>query len=256
MPKNILEAKSISFSFENLEVLDKLSFSVQEGEFIALLGPSGVGKSVLLKLLVKLLEPSSGRVEYNFSSKVSLDTTMAFQSASLFNWMTVYENLEICMNHLGLLEEEKREKIEKYLEFSRLIEFAQAYPSELSGGMAQKVNLLRCFLSEAQLILMDEPLASVDSIQKMELQDFILNLWKKDKKTILYVTHDINEAQYMADKIFLLPFASKQKEQLREIKIDFKRPRDRIDLIKEEAYISNYQSILEFLKSELSHEAR
>lgn len=135
-----------------------------------------------------------------------------------------------------------------------MINFSNSFPSELSGGMAQKINLIRAFLQESETVLMDEPLSSIDTIQKMELQDFILKLWEKQKKTIIYVTHDIEEAIYMSDRILLLPFVKQQKQRIKEIVIPFNRPRKRIKMLTESKYVESYKFILDFLKSELEVE--
>ncbi|MCB0390601.1 MAG: ABC transporter ATP-binding protein [Bdellovibrionales bacterium] len=254
MENSILKVKNLNLSFNKLEVIKDLSLDIGKGEFVTILGPSGVGKTVLLKLLTKILLPNSGEITFTPQEKNNLNVSMAFQKSNLFNWLSVYENLKISMSHSNMNEIEKRKKIESFLEFSRMINFSNSFPSELSGGMAQKINLIRAFLQESETVLMDEPLSSIDTIQKMELQDFILKLWEKQKKTIIYVTHDIEEAIYMSDRILLLPFVKQQKQRIKEIVIPFNRPRKRIKMLTESKYVESYKFILDFLKSELEVE--
>lgn len=200
MQSSFLEVRNLSHGFARFPALKELSFDVREGEIVSLVGPSGCGKTVLLRLLAGLLELQSGDIRWSRASRLA----MAFQSTALFPWLTLRENLAICINQEGISEKERGERAREALAVAHLERFGDHYPSEVSGGMAQRVNVLRCFASGADFILMDEPFVHLDFLQRTELLDFTLSVWGKDRKTILFVTHDIDEAIYLSDRIVVL----------------------------------------------------
>ncbi len=195
MKENIV-FKDINFSFGEFSVLLNLNFSIKKGSIHSLVGISGVGKSTALRILANLIKPQSGEV-INRPEHVSF----AFQRSPLFPWLTVLENLTICTKNPM--------ELTSILKLFRLDEFLHSYPRELSGGMVQKINILRSFLDNPELILMDEPFVHIDSIQKEELHQFLLLLWNKFRPTIVYVTHDIDEALLLSHEISLFSLKNK-----------------------------------------------
>jgi len=242
----LIEIQKLRHQFQDHVVLDQISLKLFPNEIVTLLGPSGCGKSVFLKIILDLLKLQSGEIKK--SNELGF-MSIAFQDSLLFPWLTVRENIEICMNSAVQSRQEKREKVNQLLIQTRLEEFADYYPSELSGGMKQKVNIIRCFSNESQVILMDEPFNSLDSIQRNELQDFTLRMVRELKKTILFVTHDIDEALYLSHRILL--FSKSPGRILEEIQIPFPWPRTAQSMRQEKEYASIYSLIHSHLKKEV-----
>ena len=210
-----------------LKVLDKVSFAAENGELICILGQSGCGKSTILKLLAGFLPPSSGSVLLNDTpvSGPGPDRCMVFQEDALFPWLTVRENIAF---GLGSGRREKKvikEEVDHFLRLVGLYEFKDYLPQEISGGMKQRVALARVLILRPQVLLMDEPFASLDAQTREEMQNLLLSLWEKLSHTILFVTHDVNEAITLADRVLLM---DKSPGRIREeIRIDLPRPRKR-----------------------------
>lgn len=205
MTASLIRIENISLRFGSLQVLSDFSMDLRKGEFLSLIGPSGCGKTVLLKMISGLLKPASGEIRFHFDEhEKSHQLSIAFQDSLLFPWLTVRENIRICMNDRERTETEKKEMIEDLLELTRLKKFENHYPAQLSGGMKQKVNVLRCFGSDSSVILMDEPFSSLDFLQRTDLQEFTQVICQKKKKSILFVTHDIDEALYLSDRVLVM----------------------------------------------------
>ena len=208
-----------------LTVLDGISFTAQSGELICILGRSGCGKSTLLKVLAGFLPPTSGKVllKGQSVSHPGPDRCVVFQEDTLFPWLTVEENIGF-----GLSGREKRAKkaeVERFLNLVGLSEFKSYLPREISGGMKQRVALARVLILQPEVLLMDEPFASLDAQTREEMQNLLLTLWQELSHTILFVTHDVNEAVVLADRILLM---DKNPGRIREeIVVDFPRPRRR-----------------------------
>lgn len=196
--------KDISFSYGTNKILDGLNLTIKKGSIHSLIGKSGVGKSLTLKLMASLLPLNSGEI-LNLPKKISF----AFQQSPLIPWLSVEGNLRVCSKNY--------EEISQYLEAFKLDSIASLYPAQLSGGMIQKVNILRSFLGSPDLILMDEPFVHIDSIQKEDLHHFLIQLWKKNRPTILFVTHDIDEAIFLSQEISL--YGKKEKNIVDQVMI-------------------------------------
>lgn len=235
MKNNTLQVKNLKKEFGGITVLKDLSFNLKKGEFVSLLGPSGCGKTVLLKILSGLLERSDGEIDYDFIKDENINISMAFQKSPLFPWLNLTKNIKICMNNKGLTKKEKDEIVLKYLKKAHLERFRKYYPDEISGGMMQKVNIIRCFASGGSLILMDEPFVFLDFIQRTELQKFTLDIWQYEKKTIFFVTHNLHEAIILSDRIFLM--GANTGNIIKEFEVAIPRPRDVDEVRKDTEYI-------------------
>lgn len=225
----VLENVSKSFSRKEKEVtfaLSPVNLTVEEGEFISIVGPSGCGKSTLLRLLAGLLTPTSGKLSLDGEEIMGTDAKrgMAFQKPTLFPWLTVEENIAFGPT---VRKENKKEEIERMLALTHLSDFRSAYPHELSGGMAQRVALVRTMINEPEVFLLDEPLGALDAFTRMKMQDELLLLWKEKKNMMLMVTHDVDEAIYMGTRVLVMAKAG--GSVLRDIPIDLAYKRKRLD---------------------------
>ncbi|MFO7600119.1 MAG: ABC transporter ATP-binding protein [Candidatus Desulfacyla sp.] len=210
-----------------LPVLDKISFEAQSGDLICILGRSGCGKSTLLKIIAGFLSPSSGRVVLNEKPVITPgpDRCVIFQENALFPWLTVQENIAFGLKGKQRDKRTKTQEVERFLGLVGLSEFRDYLPRELSGGMKQRVALARVLILQPQVLLMDEPFASLDAQSREEMQNLLLTLWQKLAHTILFVTHDVNEAVILADRILLMDKNPGLVRQ--EIPVDLPRPRER-----------------------------
>lgn len=206
--------------------LDRISISVDAGELVSVVGPSGCGKSTLLRLIAGLDFPDSGEVLIGEEpiTGPSAERGLVFQDPSLFPWLTVRRNIEAGLVARGVLQE-KRSEVKEFMRLVGLEAFADAYPHHLSGGMAQRVALARALINHPKVLLLDEPLGALDAFTRMRLQDEVLRLWQARRTTMLLVTHDIDEAIYMSDRIIILTQRPGTIDQIFPIVLN--RPRDR-----------------------------
>ena len=227
-----LEIQGVSHAYplkdEYLPVLDNVSLTLEAGSFTALIGPSGCGKSTLLRLAAGLDHPSQGAVS---TGGVPIDKphhsrTLMFQDATLFPWRSVWKNVATGLEARGLLGAQSA-KVDEALSLVRLKDFAQAYPHQLSGGMAQRAALARALVNEPALLLLDEPLGKLDSLTRMSLQDELVALWQRVGFTALLVTHDIEEALLLASRVVV--FSDRPARIKTEIVVDKPYPRRRAD---------------------------
>jgi NitT/TauT family transport system ATP-binding protein len=210
-----------------LPVLDGVSFRAEKGELIAILGRSGCGKSTLLKIVAGFMPLASGKVLLNEHpvSRPGPDRCVIFQEDALFPWLTVGENITFGLKGKKISKQQKAAEMNRFLNLVGLTEFRDYLPSELSGGMKQRVALARVLILKPQVLLMDEPFASLDAQSRQEMQNLLLLLWKELSHTILFVTHDVNEAVVLADRILLM---DKNPGRIREdVRVDLPRPRER-----------------------------
>jgi len=206
--------------------LGGVSLSVAAGELVSLVGPSGCGKSTLLRLIAGLDSPDSGElwVGSEAIAAPSAERGLVFQDPNLFPWLTVRRNIEAGLVARGVLRE-KRHEVESFMRLVGLESFASAYPHHLSGGMAQRVALARALINHPKVLLLDEPLGALDAFTRMRMQDEVLRLWEARGTTMLLVTHDIDEAIYMSDRMVLM--TSRPGRIERTITVDLPRPRQR-----------------------------
>jgi NitT/TauT family transport system ATP-binding protein len=212
---------------EQVNSLSDISFEVEDSEFICILGPSGCGKTTLLRIIAGLDSPSSGLVLMNGSviDKPNPKLGMIFQDYSLFPWRTVNGNIAFGLEMQGTKKDQIQATTEKYLSLAGLSGFGNSYPNELSGGMRQRVAVIRALAVEPVVLLMDEPFGALDAQSRNKLQHDLIDIWEKTRKTILFVTHSVDEAVFLADRIVVL---SSRPGHISEIvPVQQPRPRDR-----------------------------
>lgn len=225
----MLKVDSVSKQFKSrgsvVQPLKDVSLEIQNGEFICLLGPSGCGKSTLLNIIAGLAEPSSGDVYLNEVriQSTGVDRAVMFQESALFPWLNVIENVEFGMKIAGVGKDERRERAMKYLRMVHLSKFKDSYVHEISGGMRQRVALARALALDSDVLLMDEPFAALDSQTKSLLQQEVQKIWWETKKTIIFVTHNVEEAVLLADRVIVM--SSHPGRVKSDIKIELARPR-------------------------------
>ncbi len=251
-----LEARHVSKSFRRgsagtVQVLQDLSLEVANLEFLVLLGPSGCGKSTLLRIIDGLIPCDTGSILLNGQDVTGLtghDRGMVFQTFDLFPWRTALGNVEFGLEVLGVSKAERREISRHYINLVGLSGFEDALPHELSGGMQQRVGIARAFAIRPEVLLMDEPFGSLDVQTRDILQDELLRIWEQEQKTVVFVTHSIEEAIYLADRIILFSPLPARIERI--IHVPFGRPR-REEMKTERAFLSLRREIWEILKKGL-----
>src|SRR5580704_94098 len=230
----LLELKQVSKSYPHakgrLRVLDEMSFSIERGEFVAIVGPSGCGKSTLLRIINGIVPATSGQVLYNGQQvdDINPECVMVFQSFALLPWLSVKANIELGLEARGILPTERERLVTLYIDKVGLDGFEEAYPRELSGGMRQRVGLARALAVEPRVLLMDEPFSALDALTAIGLREELLDLWQaadSPVKTIIMVTHIIEEAVELADRILVL--STGPGRLVGDIKVELSRPRDR-----------------------------
>ncbi|NQE05327.1 NitT/TauT family transport system ATP-binding protein [ANME-1 cluster archaeon GoMg1] len=205
-----LEIRNLSKTFSTEEgemmALENISLEVKPAEFLCIIGPSGCGKTTLLRMVAGLDHPSSGEIILDGKEVKgpSPDRGMVFQEFSLFPWRTVLKNVEFGLEIKKVGNKARREIAERYIELVGLRGFENCYPYELSGGMKQRVAIARALATEPSILLMDEPFGSVDAQTRNILQEELLRIWKRTKKTILFVTHSVDEAVYLSDRVVVM----------------------------------------------------
>jgi len=231
-PRAVIEAIDVNHLYEGqtgwIHALENFNLTVPENEFLCVIGPSGCGKSTFLKIVAGLMAPSQGVVKLNGSpvKGPGLDRGVVFQDPALFAWLTVVKNVEFGLTMGGWEKSDARDRAMHVLEIVGLKDAWDMFPYQLSGGMKHRVAVARAWaLTEASLLLMDEPFSAVDAINRMTLQDYLVETWLKEPRTVLYVTHDIEEAVYLADRVAVL--APTPGRVATTISIDIARPRDR-----------------------------
>ncbi|MBQ4611039.1 MAG: ABC transporter ATP-binding protein [Clostridia bacterium] len=230
--KVTLTLENVSKSFAKVEsdevthALDNVSVTMESGEFISLVGPSGCGKSTILRLVAGLIVPTLGKVAVNGREieGPSPNRGMVFQKPTLFPWLTVEDNIAFSLKVRGKLEG-NQDKVQRMIDIIGLEKFRMDYPGQLSGGMAQRVALVRSLINQPEILLLDEPLGALDAFTRMHMQDEILSIWSESKQLALMVTHDVDEAIYMGTRVLVMD--ANPGRIIADIKIDESYPRDR-----------------------------
>jgi NitT/TauT family transport system ATP-binding protein len=229
-----IAARNITMVFATrggeVRALDDVSIEVPDGHFACIVGASGCGKSTLLNIMAGLVRPTSGTVEVGDRrvDEPGADRGMVFQSYTLFPWLRVRQNVEFGPSLKGVPSAERRRIADSLLEEMGLSEFARAYPNELSGGMKQRVAIARALANDPAVLLMDEPFGALDALTRAGAQRFLTQVWEQHRRTIAFVTHDIDEAIYLADTVFVMsPRPGRVKDV---VTVDLPRPRSLDDL--------------------------
>ncbi|TVZ08866.1 nitrate/nitrite transport system ATP-binding protein [Cellulophaga sp. RHA_52] len=249
-----LELKNVCKTYgqgnNSTEVLSNINLKIEEGEFVAIVGFTGSGKTTLVNLINGLIKPTSGEVLFKGEPVVgtSHKRGVIFQNYSLLPWLTVYQNVAMAVKE-AFPKESKTEIRERVVSFIKIVGLSHAIdkrPKELSGGMRQRVSVARALAMKPEMIIMDEPLGALDALTRGNLQDEILNIWSKDKRTALLITNDVDEGIYMADRI--IPLKPGPKATLGpEFTIDIERPRDKTKLNDNINYIETRNKIIAYL---------
>lgn len=224
--------KRFRTSNDDVVAVENVTFDVRQGEFVALLGPSGCGKSTILNMVAGLLDRTAGDIHIDADTvvpgKVNRKVGYVFQRDTVFPWRTVEDNIGYGLEIAGVPKEERRRKVERAVETAGLAGFATSFPRTLSGGMRQRVALMRTLILEPDILLMDEPFGALDTHTKLEMHKTLLEIWERERQTVLFVTHDLGEALTLASRIILL---SARPGRLKEdFEVPFPRPRDAVSL--------------------------
>ncbi|MBD9603455.1 ABC transporter ATP-binding protein [Pseudomonas sp. PDM10] len=230
--------------------LDQVSFEVPDQQFAVLVGPSGCGKSSLLYLTAGLNEPTEGEI-YVGGQQVQgpgADRGMVFQSYTLFPWLTVRQNVEFGLKRRGMAAAQRKEIVDYYVNEVGLTGFADNYAKQLSGGMMQRVAIARALANDPQILLMDEPFGALDSQTRLQMQQLLLRVWGNSKKTVLFVTHDIDEAILLGDRVYVMGARPGRIKQILDVPIE--RPRT-LDMVMERSFIDMKRKIFGLLHDDL-----
>src|SRR5215510_5683255 len=229
--------------------VDDLSFEVADGEFVSIVGPSGCGKSTLLRVVAGLVEPSSGEVLLNGRriEGPGADRGMVFQSYTLFPWLTVQGNVEFGSRLKAMAAAERARVAHEYIEMVGLGGFEHHYPKELSGGMMQRVAIARALANDPDVLLMDEPFGALDAQTRIIMQELLIDLWQRTPKTILFVTHDIDEALFLSQRVYIMTARPGRIKQTLEV--DLPHPRG-LDLLTSPMFAEMKRAVLASIKEE------
>ena len=247
-----LKGLTKTFAKGNVTALQEIDLSIEPGEFVSLIGPSGCGKSTLLRVIGDLTPPSAGTVEVNGKSapqaRLDHDYGMVFQDSVLFDWRTVARNVALPLEMLGWQRTRRKARVEEMLQLVELQGFGDHHPWQLSGGMQQRVAIARALACGPDVLLMDEPFSSVDSLTRVGLQELLLGLWKELGFTVVFVTHDTDEAIYLSTRVVAL--SRPPATVAMDLRIDLPVPRDQITTRELPAYLGYRHRILAQLFAE------
>jgi NitT/TauT family transport system ATP-binding protein len=224
-----IRIQNLTKSFGNFLAVDNVTIDIGAGEFFMIVGPSGCGKTTLLRILAGLEKPTSGGYTVKHGSRSQRpENSMVFQGDSLFPWMTVWDNAAYGLKMRGVPTAQIKETVGHYLERIGLRRFAGSYPHELSGGMRQRVSIARAFANDPEILLMDEPFSALDAQNKLLLQEELLRIWEEHKKTVLFITHSVDEAVLLGDRIMVM---TAQPGRIKTVvDVPFGRPRNIMEL--------------------------
>lgn len=220
-------SKAYSIDGRRLPVLESIDLAVRPGEFVSIVGASGCGKSSLLRLIVGLENDYSGRIllDGQTVTGTGLERGIVFQDHRLFPWKTVQENVALALKNQKLSRAEKRELVADHLELVGLTGFEQAYPHQLSGGMAQRAAIARALITRPKVLLLDEPFGALDALTRVRLQHELQRIWVQQRSTMIMVTHDVEEALYLGDRVIVME--ARPGRIRHEVRVDLPHPRER-----------------------------
>ncbi len=231
--------------------IDDVSLEIAPGTFFLIVGPSGCGKTTLLRILAGLDQPTYGSIEINQTDRNRPCNSMVFQGESIFPWMTVWDNAAYGLKMRNVSKVEIKEVVGHYLDRTGLSKFAHVYPHQLSGGMKQRVSIARAFANDPEGLLMDEPFSALDEQNRLLLQQELLRIWEETKKTVLFITHSVDEAVTLGDKIMVMTAHPGRTKAL--IDVPFERPRSVLELRARPEYGELVYRIWGYLRDEVQH---
>ena len=234
-----------------IPAIDDVSLEIATGCFFMIVGPSGCGKTTLLRILAGLETPTSGEVAVTRSHTDKPGNSMVFQGDSIFPWMTVYENAAYGLRMRRRPEGEIRDIVGHFLDRTGLTDFARAYPHQLSGGMKQRVSIARAFANDPEILLMDEPFSALDEQNRTLLHEELLRIWDETKKTVIFITHSVDEAVSLGDRILIMTAQPGRAKAL--IDVPFERPRQVLELRADPRYGELVFAIWSQLRGEVQH---
>ena len=253
MSEIVFENVSRAFRRDGRDTLavDSVSFEVREREFVALVGPSGCGKTTCLRMAAGLDFPTAGAVRVGGKpvTEPGPQRAVVFQQFALFPWKTVHDNIEFGLRSQGVPQFERRARIAQQLELMGLQGYESAYPHELSGGMQQRVAIARCYVMNPDVLLMDEPFGALDTQTRVLMQEELLRIWEANQKTILFVTHSVDEAVALSDRVVVL--TARPGTVKASIPVPFKRPRSVEDLMHDVAAMELRSELWHLVKEEV-----
>jgi len=242
-------SKSFSLNGTETQALQDVTLDVFSNEFCAVVGPSGCGKTTLLRLLAGLEQPTSDEVIYGNCNPNKPKCNLVFQEQAIFPWMTVWENIAFGLRRRGVKGAELNDIVKHFLNITGLSGFWNFYPYQLSGGMKQRVGVARAFANDPEILLMDEPFASLDEQNKTLLQDELLRIWEETKKTVVFITHSIDEAISLGDRVVVMTNRPGRIKSI--IPVRFGRPRKMMELRKEAEYGALVYQVWQLLYEEV-----
>ena len=248
-PKPAIRISHLSRSFGALTAIDDVSIDIGAGEFFVIVGPSGCGKTTLLRILAGLQTHSAGTIEIDAGQDGRPANSMVFQGDSIFPWMTVRQNASYGLRMRHVPAGRIKEVVDHYLERTGLLRFADYYPHQLSGGMRQRASIVRAFANDPRILLMDEPFSALDAQNKFLLQEELLRIWEEDKKTVVFITHSVDEAVLLGDRVMVMTAQPGRAKAI--VPIDLARPRDIIALQKSPEYGQLVHQIWTSLREEV-----
>jgi NitT/TauT family transport system ATP-binding protein len=233
----------ISVEGGEVQAIEDINIQIEEGEFLSIIGPSGCGKTTLLRIIAALERPTKGEVVFHNKDQKNIHPTIGliFQEFALLPWRTVVGNIEFGLEIRGTKKEEREARALEYIKIIELEGFENKYPKELSGGMKQRVAIARAIVCDPKILLMDEPFGSLDAQTRFNMQKFLLRIWNRTKKTILFVTHNVDEAIFLSQRMIIL--SERPGKVLSETTIELEYPRD----INDSGFIQIRKKALEYM---------
>ena len=241
-------------STSDITAVNKVSFTINDHEIVCLVGPSGCGKSTILNLIAGFESPSSGRFTVSEAQVhgAGPDRMVVFQSPALFGWMTVYENIVFGPQKRGIPKRQYESDANRYIDAVGLREFASHYPYQLSGGMRQRVQISRALVNRPEVLLMDEPFGALDFQTRLLMQELLLKVWGEFQPTILFITHDVDEALFLGDRVYAM---SRRPGRLKEqFNVPFSKPRS-MEILTDPRFVSLKERVLHSIREELTEAA-
>ena len=249
----LVEVQDLSVTFGDRQktttVLDKINFTVEPGSFVCLLGPSGCGKSTVLNTIAGFINPTEGAISVDKQTvtKPGADRGFVFQQYSLLPWKTTWQNVELGLRIKGIAKPKRRELVDEYLNRVGLYKHRDSYPHQLSGGMKQRASIVRALINSPSVLLMDEPFSALDAQTRHMMQELLMEIWNDFKTTVIFVTHDIEEAVLLGDRILVMGVNPGHIKE--DIEIDLKRPRHIDDTMTPE-FIQLSRQVLAVIREE------